>query len=354
MTFNYIGSKKSLLDFIKIPIDKINIKGTEVKFLDAFAGTGCVGNYFYNNYNFNVVSNDMEYYSYIINYALQCVPYTDELKGIIDEFNNIEIKKIKKKEYNLIADNYSDLGEGESKRLFWTGSNAMKCDVIMYNINKKLKENLIDNDKKIFLVASLLSSMDKVANTASVYGAFLKEFKKTSKNDMILKPIHENKNIIKNHNSVYNMDVNSFDILNQDYDIVYLDPPYNQRQYSANYHPLNYIAKYDKNQEIYGKTGLLKDYNKSNYCITKNVEDSFSNLILGLKTKHILLSYNDEGLMSKDIIRDIMMKKGKVILYKKVYKKFKSQDKQVDDTVYEYLYHCNCNIIGEFEESLIE
>ena len=79
---------------------------------------------------------------------------------------------------------------------------------------------------------------------------------------------------------------------------MYLDPPYNNRQYSANYHPLNYIAKYDASIIPYGKTGLLKNSNKSNYSISKNVENSFNSLIENINTKFILLSYNNEGLLS--------------------------------------------------------
>jgi adenine-specific DNA-methyltransferase len=66
---------------------------------------------------------------------------------------------------------------------------------------------------------------DKVANIASVYGAYLKKFKKSALKNLVLKPIH--KNTIKNkRNKVYNEDI--INILNKDkYDLVYLDPPYN-------------------------------------------------------------------------------------------------------------------------------
>jgi adenine-specific DNA-methyltransferase len=77
MTLNYIGSKKKLIDFINIPISKIvsNTK-KDIVFLDGFAGTGIVGSYFHNKYNFNIIANDLEYYSYIINHSLLCVKYS--------------------------------------------------------------------------------------------------------------------------------------------------------------------------------------------------------------------------------------------------------------------------------------
>ena len=68
-------------------------------------------------------------------------------------------------------------------------------------------------------------------------------------------------------NVVHNCDILSPEITSPEYDVVYLDPPYNQRQYSANYSPLNYMAHYDDTLEIYGKTGLIRDYFKSKFMI---------------------------------------------------------------------------------------
>ena len=167
--------------------------------------------------------------------------------------------------------------------------------------------------------------------------AFLKKFKTSAKHKLELKAIHTQETL--NNNKVFNEDINSEIILSQKYDIVYLDPPYNQRQYSSNYHPLNYIAKYDKTIEVYGKTGLLKDSNKSKYCQKKEAFDMLSHLVNNLQTRHILLSYNNEGIMDFEKIKELLTGLGKVILYQKVYKKFKSNIVIDDDNVYEYLFH---------------
>ena len=67
MTLNYIGSKKSLLSFLEVPLKSLMTKDTI--FLDGFAGTGIVGSHFHNTYNNITIANDLEYYSHIINYA---------------------------------------------------------------------------------------------------------------------------------------------------------------------------------------------------------------------------------------------------------------------------------------------
>ena len=125
-----------------------------------------------------------------------------------------------------------------------------------------------------------------------------------------------------------------------DGDILYLDPPYNQRQYSANYHLLNTIALYDEFVPI-GKTGL-REYNRSDYCKKGEVHKSFEELIKNANFKYIFLSYNNEGLMSEDEIRNVMTKYGKYSLETKEYQRFKA-DKTENrnhkaDKTFEYLH----------------
>ena len=352
-TLNYIGSKKTLLDFINSVIDKINKNfddKTTVKFLDGFAGSGIVGKYFNNKYGYITSSNDMEYYSYVISYALLKVPYSEKLKMELGNIN--KLVKTDNADYNLITENYSE--KGKDKRKFWIISNAQKADAIIEYINKNYNNRTLTNDEKMFLLASLISSIDKLANTASVYGAFLKKYKKSAEKTLEVKAIHNNLEITNvNNNISHNLDINELAKNDYIYDIVYLDPPYNNRQYSSNYHPLNFIAKYDKTIIPYGKTGLHNNLNKSKFSISKSVIDTFAELINNLRAKYILLSYNNEGLMSSDTIKKVLEIKGKTTLYKYLYKKFKSQKIQIDAQVYEYLYLCEVGTIGEFTTVIV-
>ena len=105
-------------------------------------------------------------------------------------------------------------------------------------------------------------------------------------------------------------------------DILYLDPPYNARQYGANYHVLNTIAKYDTFAPR-GKTGL-RTYNKSAYCSSVKVVNAFEELIKNAQFKYIFLSYNNEGLMPPDVVRRIMEHYGKYDLATTDYQRFKA------------------------------
>lgn len=149
------------------------------------------------------------------------------------------------------------------------------------------------------------------------------------------------KSLLENDNShkVYNEDSNEL-IKRIEGDILYLNPPYNQRQYGANYHLLNTIALYDDFIPK-GKTGM-REYNRSNYCKKKEVEKSFDELIKNANFKYIFLSYNNEGLMSEETTKKIMKKYGKYELERKEYQRFKA-DKTENrnhkaDSTFEYLH----------------
>ena len=357
---NYIGSKKSLLDFIDTTViskinSDVNTDTKNIKFLDGFAGSGVVSKYFNSKYNYITFSNDMEYYSYILNYSNLKINYSDRLGDIIKTLNTLtgDINNINQD--CLITNEFSP--SGSCKRMFWTTENTLKADAII-NYIKDTKNN-ITPDEYIFILGSIITSLDRVANTASVYGAYLKEFKKSALKPLILLPVHTNINITnREYNIVNNMNINSDEILNQVYDIVYLDPPYNERQYSSNYSPLNYIAMYSNTVETYGKTGLIRNYNKSKYCSKSTASIEFTDLINRLNTQYLLISYNNEGIIPKEDFINILSKKGKVTLYKYEYKKFKSEkkDKEIkkpNNNVFEYLYLCNVGKTGFYEEKII-
>ena len=242
------------------------------------------------------------------------------------------------------SNNFERTDGKEESRQYFSDENGMRYDAIRQKIESWKKENIISDDEYYFLITSLIESIDKYANTASVYGAFLKKLKKTAQNNLILKPAE----LIINaqEHKVYNEDINEISgkVMG---DILYLDPPYNHRQYATNYHILETIAKYD-NPKIHGKTGL-RDYQnqKSLYCSRTNVKKAFKDLILKVKTKYIFLSYNNEGLMAMHDIGEIMRLRGKYGYFTKSYNRFKAdktenRNYKATKTI-EYLHYVICD-----------
>jgi len=312
---NYIGSKYKLSDFISSSVKSIVGEDLSDKiFCDLFAGTGVVGRNFKKEVK-KVISNDMEFYSYVLN------------KNYIEnhEFldNEIYIKELNETngEEGFIFNEYSE--NGKANRLYFSEHNGKKIDAIRTKIEFWKTEKKISSALYYFLLASLLESADKVANTASVYGAFLKKIKKTAQKELILEPaIFE---INSHSHEVYNEDSNLL-IKKIKGDILYLDPPYNAREYGANYHLLNTIAKYD-NFTPKGKTGL-RVYSKSAFCKKKEVEKSFDDLIKNANFKYIFLSYNNEGIMSSETIKKILSNYGKYDLLTTEYQRFRADKKE--------------------------
>ncbi|XQC05819.1 DNA adenine methylase [Arcobacter cryaerophilus gv. pseudocryaerophilus] len=310
---NYIGSKLKLSSWIEEEVKKVVGEDLSNKiFCDIFAGTGIVGRTFKNKVK-KVISNDLEDYSYVLNRNyIANHKHIPNKETLIKELNNLALI-----DTGFIYQNYC-MGSG-SGRQYFNDENGKKIDTIRLTIEKWNTNKQIEDDLYYFLLASLIESADKVANTASVYGAFLKHLKKSASNKLVLEPAHFIEN--DNSNEVYKRDSNIL-IKEIEGDILYLDPPYNERQYSANYHLLNTIALYD-NFVPKGKTGL-REYNRSNYCKKNEVKNSFEELIQNANFKYIFLSYNNEGLMSENEVKSIMEKYGKYSLSTKDYQRFKA------------------------------
>jgi len=318
---NYIGSKYKLSSWIKDEITK-KIQPANKIFCDLFAGTGIIGRVFKKDVK-KVISNDIEYYAYVLNRN-----YISNHKNLKEKLEIIEyLNSLPLKDDGFIYKNYC----APANRLYFSDENGKKIDTIRIEI-EKFKNN---KDLYYFLLASLIESADKVANTASVYGAFLKKLKKSAQKELVLKPAIYEEN--DNEHLVFQQDANKL-IKKIQGDILYIDPPYNSRQYGANYHLLNTIAEY-KEFEPKGKTGL-REYYKSPWCQKGKVKEVFENLIKNANFTYIFLSYNNEGLMSKEEISDIMKEYGKYELVTKEYQRFKADNKRNNktDKTYEYLH----------------
>ena len=340
ISLNYIGSKHSIIDFIEESIIDVVGEKQDLTICDIFAGTGVIGKRF-KELGYNVIANDNQYYSYVIN------------KHYIENNGNIQFNKLKgigiddvfiylnklSNYKGFIYKNYTNEGTKDSDytRMYFTEENAIKIDSMRNQIEKWYKDNFIDVNEYYYLLTCLLEAADKVANTASVYEAFLKKMKRSAQNTIELKelPILINKNT---NNKVYKEDCNNL-IKNISGDILYMDPPYNTRKYNTNYHILETIA-YGDMPEIKGKTGIRCDGQISKFNSKTQAIKALEDIIQNAEFKYIFLSYNDEGIMTLNDIENLMKKYGTYKRYEKNHKRYKAnKDKEVTKkTTIEYLH----------------
>ncbi|MDM8531433.1 DNA adenine methylase [Anaerolineales bacterium HSG25] len=330
-TLNYIGSKYRLLPFVRQAIFDMAGDIHDLTLADLFAGTGVVGRSFVGEVK-RLIVNDLEAYSYTVN------------RGYLADHNSLVRTQELLEELNLLEGvsgkiyHFYCMGGGNGRQYF-SDENGRKIDAMRQQIEVWHVEQTINTDQYYFLLARLLETADKVANTASVYGAFLKHLKKSAQKPLILAPLtssnssqlalfrgkifsaEANSQAIETVSEVYQQDANEL-IKKISGDVLYLDPPYNARQYGANYHLLNTIALYDDFTPK-GKTGL-REYRRSEYCQTRKVLPSFESLIQAAQFRYIFLSYNNEGLMSLDEVKTVMERYGEYELRTQDYQRFKA------------------------------
>lgn len=326
---NYLGSKSRLLSSINSIIEDFT-KGEPLNYIaDVFAGTGCVGKFFKKK-GFRVYSNDLLYSSYVLNRH-----YIENNKEI-EFLGDLLIKRNNIINYDFfISKNYTN------ERMYFSPNNASFIDVIRTNIENERLLGKMDINSYFFHIVSLLESLDLCANTTAVYSAFLKKYKSSAKKLLQYKPAECI--LSDKENKAFNMDAKEFVKLDK-FDIVFLDPPYNHRQYSSNYHILDTVAKWDF-PEIKGKTGLRKDCFSSKYCSKTKALNEFTELIKNINSKYIFMTYNEEGILDFSHIKKVLSSKGKYSVQSVILNRYKADSKRSykTDKVVEYIHCVKCN-----------
>jgi adenine-specific DNA-methyltransferase len=347
----YIGNKRSLLEFIGDGIRKVQEKLNKQKLLmfDVFSGSGIVARYF-KQYSDLLIANDLEKYSALINQCYlsnekdvdipQLKKYYNEL---IDHLNQVPLKD------GIISESYAPRDEKNIRmddRVFYTAKNAKYIDTARQYI-----DTIPEAYQKYFL-APLLSEASIHANTSGVFKGFYKN-KETGigqfggKNRDALFRITGDINlpfpVFSNFNSdvlVYNGDSNKVIAEAPEVDIAYLDPPYNQHPYGSNYFMLNLILDYKYPENTSRISGIPDNWNRSNYNNKTRALSSLASLVANIKAKYVLISFNSEGFISVDEMKNLLEKTGKIEVLETEYNTFRGSRnlKKRDIYVKEYLY----------------
>lgn len=333
----YLGSKTKLLHHIEKVISER--AGDARVVADVFAGGGSVSTAF-KWIGYKVLSNDILYSSYTLLRGTVGVNHQPEFKGLdignpIEYLNRLEFEDAGVPiEECFMYQNYSP--NGECDRKYFTPENALRIDIVRHTIEKWYLDGKINEDEYYYLKASLLEAANAVSNITGLYSAYLKQFDKRSESRLNMVDY----NVLDNQqeNEVFNLDALEFS-RKVSVDLAYLDPPYNGRQYGRNYHILDTIAKYDR-PKITGIAGA-REYQSSDFCLKAAAYKALDELIEGLNSKYIVMSYNTEGHLTKEEVEEIFKKHGKpesYTLYEIPYKRFQSNDQTEDNGLMEQIY----------------
>lgn len=299
----YIGSKYKLREEIYRQACSFFDANTKFQFADLFAGTGSVAYYFAKK-NHRVIVNDILYSNFVAYEAWFGNKKINlkKINTIIDNWNSINP--------NLLNDNYFSKIYSEK---YYSLNNAKKIGFIREDL-ENIKNNL--NSREYFiLLTSLIYAADSIANTVGHFESFLK--KKPLDKNLFLKKIQIDK--IK-FAKIFNMDANQ--LSKEIYaDVIYIDPPYNARQYINFYHVLENLALWNKPTKFEGiSMKFERNHLKSSYS-TNRAKRTFSDLIQNLKCKLIIVSYNNtycasssasNNKISENDLKKILQKKGKI------------------------------------------
>ena len=318
----YIGSKFRMINFIKETMNKEKIEYSS--FLDLFGGTGIVGDFF-NDQKTKVYVNDLlksNYISYLAWFGNEKID-KNKIREYIEKYNSL----------TDLEDNYFSLNFSNT---YFSEENCKKIGFIREDIEDNYTNNNLNIRERAILITSLLYAMDKIANTVGHYDAYRKTGDLNKKLELCMLDLKSNTN--NKNNKIFNEDSNEL-VRTLKADVVYIDPPYNSRQYSDAYHLLENVAIWEKSEVQGVAKKMERNGIKSKYC-SVSAPLAFKDLIENIDAKYIIVSYNNMGKkgagrsqakISDEDIMGTLSKKGKVKVYETDFREFNTGKTHIDN-----------------------
>ena len=347
----YIGNKRSLRQFItkgvhfiqkKLGKDKLNI-------FDVFSGSGSVARCF-KQYADTLLVNDLEKYSQITNECYLANSADLPLTKLHDTYRHL-LHTISANPLfeGFITELYAPKDDDnihEGERVFYTHRNAIYIDTMRQLIDH------VDVPLQKFFLAPLLSESSIHSNTSGLFKGFHKnpqtgigqfggghqDALSRIKGEIELPfPVFSN---FQCHSIVYCGNANEIVKIAPEVDLAYLDPPYNQHPYGSNYFMLNLIVENKRPATISKISGIAEGWNRSAYNKQQFSYDALTDLIITIKAKYVLLSFNSEGFITLDEMKTLLKKIGKVDMLETNYNTFRGCRNLSNRSIHvkEYLY----------------
>ncbi|MEE9206879.1 MAG: DNA adenine methylase [Gemmatimonadota bacterium] len=320
----YIGNKTRLVPFLLNTVQELGLSPGVA--CDPFAGTASVGKALKAE-DWQVHSGDLMAMSYALQVAhvvLDAAP--PGTAGALDYLGALPGRS------GFVTEHFTPDGSAGRAhgRMYFTPENANRIDRIREQIGEWEEDGSLTAEGVQYLLACLIQAADRVANTTGVYASFVKSWQPNALKPLTLVPLSPTPSGGRRGTcTAFKGGAETLVGAAGPVDLLYLDPPYNQRQYPGYYHIPEILARgWWPPPELRGKTGLMPDQElRSDWCRPGQCAAALRNLLDAADAKHVLLSYNDEGLLSVGEIEDILTSYGRADSYRRFrheYRRYRS------------------------------
>jgi adenine-specific DNA-methyltransferase len=304
---------------------------------DAFAGTASVASAF-KALGWRVHASDLLVSSYVFQRAYVVAHRVEpDIAALARRLSAVPPRE------GFITRNFSPTGE----RMYFTVENATRIDGAREELETWRASGKVDEDSYYILLAGIIEGADRVANTAGVYASYMKRWQPNARRRFEIHPeapVPGEKN-----GEAYLMDAADAARLIGEVDLIYIDPPYNSRQYVAYYHIPEIIARgwSASVPRVRGKVGLLAGKEgRSDWSHGRRVQKLFTALLSATKARHALVSFNSEGHLAPQALHALLAKAavdGEVAHFTQGYRRYRADSEREGrhyhlDRALEHLY----------------
>lgn len=334
--YRYLGNKTRLAPWLVAQIKELAAPGATVA--DPMCGTASVSEAL-RAAGFRVFASDIMTYAAHharVRLFLNEAPSFDGLGlrygEILSQLNALAPK------CGLFHREYSPEGSPQSKtepRKYLSPLNAGKLDAMNQVILEWHRDGLISEVENSLLRHDLILAVNRIANIAGTYGHYRSSWSKAALAELSVRP---NRFVAGYRTDHVVMQGPAEELAEKIVaDVCYLDPPYMKRQYAANYHLIETIARGDEPEAV-GVSGLRPWRDQySDFCTRTRIQEAFRRLIEGADCPVFLISYSSDGLLSEHELKELFDELGDVSMEKRIFPRFKSNQSKLGAHVTEFL-----------------
>ncbi len=357
MGFRYIGVKTAVIDEVLTATREA--VGDRAHVADLMCGTAAVS-VALREQGYRVTANDLMTYSYHharVMLLFSSMPEFADARGFIEQVlpggRHQTLFPLAPYEAMIQALNLVSPQEGyfwrefsrdgrpqntPKPRNYFSPENARKIDGMRACVRWLRESRQISDLEHSLLLHDLIMAANDVANIAGTYGHYLSRLAgraneplKLTRTPLVLPDDAGRHRVLQGYAEDVAAEIEC--------DLCYIDPPYMKRQYAANYHVLETLAREDEPEAI-GVSGLRPWRDQySNFCTKTRIRDSFRAVFSRMRCPHFLVSYSEDGLLDVEQLRELFLEFGDVTVKTFSHKRFKSNNSRLLPTVTEYLIH---------------